>query len=176
MTGELILICVLFWTRVYWWVYRNINYKLFVDFKEESFGAMFLSWSSSLQIFHCSRSNTLPFFLFWPEILKRYINYVSLRSLRHVLTFATRTLDRGSYLPFKHWCAVSLPLCVRNCVLCMVTGFATVCSVVRRVPPCVNTQDAETRKTEDPGSISVLVPLTHQLFLAELSILLYDTK
>lgn len=170
MTGEFILISILLWTRVYWWIYRNINYKLFMGFIEENLGVMFLSWSSSLQIFYCRPSNTLP------GIRTRYTNYVSLCTLWPVLTFATRTLDCGTYLHLKHWCAVLLPLCVRACVQCVVKGFATGWPVIRRVPPYVNTQDAETRKTEDPGSISVLVPLRQQLFLAGLPVLLYDTK
>jgi hypothetical protein len=84
-------------TRVYWWIYRNINYKLFIGLKDESFGVMFLSKSNSLQIFYCCRTNTLPFFCFSPDIRTRYTNYVSLRTLRPMLTFATRTLDSDTY-------------------------------------------------------------------------------
>jgi hypothetical protein len=58
MTGELFLIRDLFWKHVYWWVYRNMNYKLFMGLKEESFGATFLSWFSLFVCFpgvtnHC---------------------------------------------------------------------------------------------------------------------------
>jgi len=148
---QLILISVLFWTRVYWWLYGNINYKLFMGLKEESFGAMFLSWSNSLQIFYCFRSNIFSFFFrFSPDIRTWYTNYLSLRTVRPVLTFATRTLDRGTYLHLKHWCAVSLPFVFAK--LCAVCGYRFCDRLICRQQSTTLCQHTRRRNPENRGS------------------------
>jgi hypothetical protein len=90
-----------------------------VGFKEESFGAMFLSWSSSLRIFYCCRSNTFPSFRFTTEISIRDTNYVSLHTLMPILTCATRTLDLDTYLPLEAlMCGITVFACASLSAVC----------------------------------------------------------
>jgi hypothetical protein len=80
---------------------------------------MFLSWSSALHILYCCRSNTLPCFRFTTEIPTLCTNYVSLRNLRPMLTCATRTLDRGTYLPLEAlMCSIAVFVCASLSAVC----------------------------------------------------------